>query len=65
MRFKNYHRDTKLYFAAGVTLPTAEGMEITDLENTTIKVGFPNSIYLVVEHGAVDATFAFNFWYLD
>ena len=40
-------------------------MEITDLENTTIKVGFPNSIYLVVEHGAVDATFAFNFWYLD
>jgi len=56
---------TKVYFAAGASLAVAEGMEVPDLDNTTIKVGFPNSIYLVVEHGAADTTFAYDFWYLD
>ena len=54
-----------MYFVAGVSLLTANGMAIPDLENTTIKVGFPNSIYLTVEHGTADETFSFDFWYLD
>lgn len=35
-------------------------------QGQTIQVGFPNSIYISVEHDILSATqFSFEFWYLD
>ena len=66
LRFVNFAEGTKVYFAVGKNLDQAEGLMIDDLENSTLNVGFPNSIYLVIEHDLRErGDFSFDFWYID
>ena len=67
LKFKKYAVGTQVYFAVGPSFERANGQLISDLSTVEIlKVGFPNSIFLMIEHPeGSSGDFAFDFWYKD
>ena len=66
VKFISHQPGTKVFFASATQLNKAEGIWIQYLENTVLKVSFPNSLYLMIDHITDPAgKFAFEFWYLD
>ena len=66
VKFTESKPETKVSFAVGMSFEKAQGEVIDDLDNKTLKVSFPNKIYLSVDHSeAPIGLFSFEFWYLD
>ena len=68
VKFLQSMPDTKISFSIGHTYKTAKGEIIRDNINEQIlKVAFPNSIYMQIEHPRGESVktgrFSFEFWY--
>ena len=70
VKFLEGMAETKVNLAIGTTFMTARGEVIEDFEGKLLKVAFPNSIFLSIEHPDEDnpnksSRFSFEFWYKD
>jgi hypothetical protein len=54
VKFKEHVPGTRIFFAASTSLRNADGIWIEQLENTILKVSFPNTLYLMVEHAKTE-----------
>ena len=67
IKFTEVTPGTVVSFAVGPTFDQAKGEKISQPLNKLLRVAFPNSLYLSVEHEVDDVSgkFGFEFWYLD
>lgn len=61
LTFKNFQQGTQVFFTTGPSWPkTGPGMYLEDLELSTVKVAWPNSMYLIIYHADVSRTADFG-----
>ena len=66
IKFRRHNPGTKVHFSVGKSFATSRGETITDLTDKLIKVSFPNSIFLSIEHETEDwGRVNIEFWYKD
>ena len=66
VKFMDNVPGTKVHFAVGRSYARAKGEIIDNPTNKLLRVGFPNSLYLTIEHAVnADGQFTFDFWYKD
>ena len=67
IKFREHNPGTVVNFAVGKSYESAHGETITDLADQLLKVGFPNKIFLSVEHVKKPFTgrLSIEFWFKD
>ena len=66
VKFLEHVPGTRVHFAVGRSYARAKGEIINDPTDKLLRVGFPNSLYLTIEHSTTaDGKFTFDFWYKD
>ena len=64
VEFLEVSSGTKVHFAVGENFERAIGETELNPQGKILEIGFPNSIYLSVEHLPTSTgTFKFEFWY--
>ena len=66
INFTEVGGNSVVHFAVGDNFESAKGSTLINALGQTLQVGFPNSIYLSIEHDTTsDEQVEFEFWYLD
>ena len=66
IKFRDHNPGTIVNLSVGPSFALSRGEVITDLTDKLLKVGFPNSIFLSIEH-KINPTgvLSLEFWYKD
>ena len=66
MKFLEHNPGTVVRFSVGKSFASSRGETITDLTDKLLKVGFPNSLFLSIEHVTKPTgRVSIEFWYKD
>lgn len=66
IKFREHNPGTVVNLAVGRSFDSSRGERLTDLTDKLLSVGFPNSIFLSIEHVTSPAgRLSIEFWYKD